>query len=51
MHTYRIGKLDINQPRLLKELQRIANFKFTEAYNNYLIGGPWKSCMLWSIGG
>ena len=51
MHTYRIGKLDINQPRLLKELQRIAHFKFTEAYNNYLFGGPWKSCMLWSIGG
>jgi hypothetical protein len=43
--------LDIDQPRLLKELEQISQFKFSEAYSEYLCGGPWKSCMLWSLGG
>lgn len=51
MRTQRIGKLDIDQPRLLKELERIKEFKFSEAYSDYLCGGPWKSVMLWSSGG
>lgn len=51
MRTHRIGKLDIDRPRLLKELEQIAHFEFAYAYSDYLCGGPWKSCMLWSIGG
>lgn len=51
MRTYRIGKLDIDQTKLLEELELIAHFEFSEAYSSYLCGGPWKSCMLWSIGG
>jgi hypothetical protein len=51
MRTHRIGKIEVDQPRLLKELEQIAHFEFAEAYSNYLCGGPWKSCMLWSIGG
>lgn len=51
MRTHRIGQLDIDQPRLLKELERIKEFEFSKAYSSYLCGGPWKSCMLWSIGG
>jgi hypothetical protein len=51
MRTYRIGKLDIDRERLAEDLARMREFKFSEAYSNYLCGGPWKSCMLWSIGG
>lgn len=51
MRTQRIGKLDIDQPRLLKDLERTKEFKFSDAYSDYLCGGPWKSVMLWSAGG
>jgi hypothetical protein len=51
MRTHRIGKLDIDQPRLLKELERIAHFDFTEIFHEYNCGGPWKTCLLWNIGG
>jgi hypothetical protein len=51
MRTCRIGKLDLDQPRLLKELERIVHFEYSTAYSDYLCGGPWKSCMLWAAGG
>lgn len=51
MRTQRIGKLDIDQPRLLAELERIKQFNFSQAYSDYLCGGPWRSVMLWSAGG
>lgn len=51
MRTQRIGRLDIDQPRLLAELEQMSTFVFSDAYSDYLCGGPWKSCMLWSSGG
>lgn len=51
MRTQRIGKLDMDQPTLLKELERTSEFEFVDAYSDFLCGGKWKSCMLWSMGG
>ena len=33
------------------ELRRSGGFVFSEAYSEYLCGGPWKSCMLWAPDG
>lgn len=43
MHTYRIGVLDIDEAKLLQELEQIVHFEFSEAYSDYVCGGPWKS--------
>jgi hypothetical protein len=51
MRTQRVGTLQIDQRRLLKELEKIDEFIFADAYSEYLCGGPWKSCMLWSASG
>ena len=37
MRTRRIGKLTIDQPRLVQELERIEQFEYTAAYNEFLV--------------
>ena len=51
MDTQRVGKLTIDRSRLQVELERSAAFEYSHAYSEYLCGGPWRSCVLWSAGG
>jgi hypothetical protein len=51
MRTSYATTVDLDSARLAKDLEHSTTFKFSEAYSNYLIGGPWKSVMLWAAGG
>lgn len=51
MRTQRVGSVALDEARLQKDLDHIATIPFSEAYSNFLIGGPWKSWVLWSPGG
>lgn len=51
MRTQYVSTILINRVRLAKDLEQSADFRYSEAYSDYLIGGPWKSCMLWATGG
>lgn len=51
MRTQYIATLPLDKARVTKDLEQSAGFHYSEAYSNYLIGGPWKSCMLWATGG
>lgn len=51
MRTRYVTTLSLDAIALKKDLEHAASFRFSEAYSDYLIGGPWKSCMLWSVGG
>jgi hypothetical protein len=51
MRTQRVGSVALDEARLRKDLDHVATTPFSEAYSNYLIGGPWKSWVLWSPGG
>lgn len=51
MHTLRFGNIDLDEQRLAKDLSSAAEFEYSYAYSNYICGGPWRSCMLWSVGG
>ncbi|MET7311752.1 aspartyl/asparaginyl beta-hydroxylase domain-containing protein [Streptomyces sp. NPDC005571] len=51
MRTRYVSTLSLDAPRLAKDLEHSAGFTYSEAYSNYLIGGPWKSAMLWSASG
>lgn len=51
MRTQYVSTLPLDQDRLRKDLEHSGSFRYSEAYSDYLIGGPWKSCMLWSRGG
>lgn len=51
MRTQYVAALELDEGRLAKDLETSASFNYSEAYSNYLIGGPWKSAMLYSAGG
>jgi hypothetical protein len=51
MRTQRVGSLAIDETRLAADLRRSSEFHYSEAYSEYLIGGPWRSCALWAPGG
>lgn len=51
MHTQRVGRVELDEAALLRDVERSADFVFSDAYSDYLCGGPWRSCMLWSTGG
>jgi hypothetical protein len=51
MRTQYIATIPLDATRLAKDIEQSASFRYSEAYSNYLIGGPWKSCMLWATGG
>jgi L-proline cis-4-hydroxylase len=50
MRTRYVTTVDLDSAALAKDLEHAESFRFSEAYSEYLIGGPWKSCMLWSVG-
>jgi L-proline cis-4-hydroxylase len=51
MRTRYVASVALDEARLAKDLEQAASFRYSEAYSNYLIGGPWKSAMLWATGG
>jgi hypothetical protein len=46
-----VTTVELDEDRLTKDLEHSASFQYSEAYSNYLIGGPWKSAMVWATGG
>jgi hypothetical protein len=51
MRTSYVATIPLDADQLAKDLQASVSFRFSEAYSDYLIGGPWKSCALWASGG
>jgi L-proline cis-4-hydroxylase len=51
MRTQYVATIPLDAAKLAEDLELSASFRYSEAYSDYLIGGPWKSCMLWASGG
>ncbi|MFI5776790.1 aspartyl/asparaginyl beta-hydroxylase domain-containing protein [Nocardia sp. NPDC051570] len=51
MKTRYVGDIPLDEARLAKDLAQAESFRYSEAYSNYLIGGPWKNAILWAAGG
>jgi L-proline cis-4-hydroxylase len=51
MRTHYVAATSLDDERLAKDLQETEAFVWSEAYSDYVFGGAWKSCMLWSRGG
>lgn len=51
MRTHYVATTSLDGDRLAKDLERTDSFIWSEAYSDYVFGGAWKSCMLWSRGG
>jgi hypothetical protein len=51
MRTRYVTTIPLDAARLEKDLQHSASFRYSEAYSDYLIGGPWKNATLWARGG
>ena len=51
MRTQLLGRLDLDQERLSKDLERSLGLHYSEPYMEFNFGRPWKSVMLWAPGG
>ncbi|MGW4393650.1 aspartyl/asparaginyl beta-hydroxylase domain-containing protein [Amycolatopsis nivea] len=51
MRTQFVAELALDEERLAADLEHARSLRYSEAYSNFLIGGPWKSCVLWARGG
>ncbi|HEX6501163.1 MAG TPA: aspartyl/asparaginyl beta-hydroxylase domain-containing protein [Micromonosporaceae bacterium] len=51
MRTHYVATIPLDEARLTKDLEHSASFRYSEAYSDYLIGGPWKNCMLYAPAG
>lgn len=51
MRTHYVAATSLKEDRLAKDLEQTDSFVWSEAYSDYVFGGAWKSCMLWSRGG
>lgn len=51
MRTQLLGRLDLDQERLSKDLERSLDLHYSEPYMEFNFGRPWKSVMLWAPGG
>ncbi len=51
MRTRYVTTIPLDADRLAKDLEQSRSFRYSEAYSDYLIGGPWKNCILWAPGG
>jgi len=49
--TQLAGRIDLDEQAITEDLGKAAGFGYSEAYSDYVCGGPWKSCMLWAAGG
>jgi len=48
MRTQRIAQLDLDHDALERDMACFPTLELSTAYSDYLCGGPWISCMLWS---
>jgi hypothetical protein len=51
MRTHYVAAISLDDDRVAKDLEQSDAFVWSEAYSDYIFGGAWKSCMLWSRGG
>ena len=51
MRTRHVTTIELDPARLAKDLEQSESFRYSEAYSDYLIGGPWKNATLWARGG
>jgi hypothetical protein len=51
MRTHYVATTPLDDGRLVKDLDQSNALVWSEAYSDYLFGGAWKSCMLWTRGG
>lgn len=51
MKSQYVATLDLDPRRLVADLDAGTRLHYSEAYSDFLIGGPWKSCMLFSPDG
>lgn len=51
MRTQLLGTLTVDDDRLRRDLAVAETFTYSDAYSDYVCGGLWRSCMLWSVGG
>lgn len=51
MRTQRIAQLELEAERLALDLGLLPALELSTAYSHYICGGPWLSCMLWTIDG
>ncbi|MGW7518512.1 aspartyl/asparaginyl beta-hydroxylase domain-containing protein [Streptomyces sp. NPDC054796] len=49
--TQRVGHVEIDESAVRTDLEAASQLVFSEAYSDYLCGGPWKSLMVWSSDG
>jgi hypothetical protein len=51
MRTHFVADTPIDDARLAKDLDLCNSFPWSEAHSDYVSGGAYKSCMLWTLGG
>jgi len=51
MRTQYLETIPLDEAMLAKDLELSESFRYSEAYSDYLIGGPWKNCVLFAPGG
>jgi Aspartyl/Asparaginyl beta-hydroxylase len=51
MRTHYVATTQLDEARLAKDLEQSDSFVWSEAYSDYIFGGAWKSCMLFTRGG
>ncbi|MEX5712627.1 aspartyl/asparaginyl beta-hydroxylase domain-containing protein [Parafrankia sp. FMc6] len=51
MRTRMLGRAALDESAVRRDLDLAGSFRYSDAYSDYLCGGPWRSCMLWAPGG
>jgi L-proline cis-4-hydroxylase len=51
MRTHYVADTPIDDARLAKDLDLADSLPWSEAHSDYVSGGAYKSCMLWTLGG
>jgi hypothetical protein len=51
MRTHYVADTPLDDARLAKDLDLCDSFPWSEAHSDYVSGGAYKSCMLWTLGG
>jgi hypothetical protein len=51
MRTHYVADTPLDDSRLAKDLEQSDSFPWSEAHSDYVSGGAYKSCMLWTRGG
>jgi len=51
MRTQYVADTPLDDTRLAQDLEQANSFPWSEAHSDYVSGGAYKSCMLWTLGG